>query len=80
MAAICPRCHANGNRVEMKSVFLRSEKRVVEVPCDSYPDGTVITKAERLAETAVFSFECPACGLTMEGRTPSVLPTDPESP
>ena len=66
MAVICPRCHQDGRRVEMKSSFLRAEEHAVTVPCDSYPDGTVISEVERKGETAVFKFECPACGLSVD--------------
>ena len=80
MAVICPSCHTKGRRVEMKSAFARTEHRVVEVPCDFYPDGTVVSQARRSAEAVVYRYDCPACGLTMES-TPRPQPVDvPESP
>jgi hypothetical protein len=80
MTTICPRCHLKGKRVEMKSAFLRYEQAVAQVPCDAYPDGTVVTEVERMSEAPVFQFECPECGLTAERRFAAEAPPVPESP
>ena len=80
MITICPRCHLNGQRVEMKSTFLRYEKQLTDVPCDVYPDGTVVNEVKQTAEAPVFKFECPVCSLTAERRFGPELPAVPESP
>lgn len=80
MAVICPRCHLSGQRVEMKSSFLRYEEHLTDVPCDTYPDGTVVTEVQQKSETAVFKFECPVCGMAVESRNRTELPTATESP
>ena len=80
MTVICPRCHLDGRRVEMKSSFLRYEEHATTVPYDTYPDGTVISEVERKGEAAVFKFECPACGLAVESRNRTEAPSAPESP
>lgn len=80
MATICPRCHLEGKRVEMTPSFLRLEKRLAEFPCDEYPDGTVITGVERMAEAPVYRFECPICSLAVERQASPDVPTVPESP
>jgi hypothetical protein len=80
MTTICPLCHLGGHRVEMNQTFLRNENRVIEVPCDVYPDGTVISQVERTSEAAVFEFECPACGLAVEWQNPPEVPCAPETP
>ena len=80
MMTICPRCHLNGQRIEMKGTFLRYEKQEAAVPCDAYPDGTIVTEVKQEAEVPVFKFECPVCGLTAERRYTPELPSVPESP
>lgn len=80
MAIICPGCHAKGRRVEMKSVFVRHERRVIDVPCDVYPDGTVVSQGRGAADAAVFRYDCPACGLSTECADRPELPGAPESP
>lgn len=79
MKTICPRCHLNGQRVEMKSAFLRYEMQEAEVPCEAYPDGTVVSEVIQAAEAPVFKFECPICGLIAERRFAPELPAAPES-
>jgi predicted RNA-binding Zn-ribbon protein involved in translation (DUF1610 family) len=80
MKTICPRCHLNGKRVEMRSTFVRYEKEVADVPCDAYPDGTVVTEVKQTVEAPVFRFECPVCGLAVERRYAPETPAVPESP
>jgi len=64
----------------MGSTFLRFEKQETNVPCEVYPDGTIVSEAKQTAEAPVFSFECPVCGLTTERRFSPELPAVPESP
>ena len=80
MKTICPRCHPNGRRVEMRGTFLRYEKEMADLPCDTYPDGTVVSEVQQTVEAPVFKFECPVCGLVVERRYSAEAPTVPESP
>ena len=80
MITICSRCHLNGKHVEMTSAFVRYEKQVTDVPCEAYPDGTVVYETKLMAEVPVVKFQCPACGLSVERRFGPEIPSAPESP